>query len=228
MSIYYGGGTKGMKDNNGTKICKHCQTEIPKKAKVCPNCRKKQGGKLKWIIIAIIVIGIIGAAMGGGDDEKIKKTGEVKTEDESKKTGDGSEKTEDSENEEANNIFSVGDIVETDDLKITFVSAGQYQEENEFLQPQEGNEYWRFEFQFENISDSDQAVSSMMDWTCYADNSKVDQTWIGDDNGLDATLSSGRTTQGAVFFEVPVDAESIELEYDINFWQSDKIIFVGK
>ena len=30
-----------------TKICKHCQSEIPKKAKICPNCRKKQGGKLK-------------------------------------------------------------------------------------------------------------------------------------------------------------------------------------
>ncbi len=52
-----------MKGTNETKLCKHCQTEIPKKAKVCPNCRKKQGGKLKWIIIAIVVIGIIGAAM---------------------------------------------------------------------------------------------------------------------------------------------------------------------
>ena len=68
----------------------------------------------------------------------------------------------------------------------------------------------------------------MMDWECYADNSKVDQTWIADDNGLDATLSAGREAEGAVYFEVPEDAESIELEYDINFWQSDKIVFVGK
>ena len=44
----------------------------------------------------------------------------------------------------------------------------------------------------------------------------------------DATLSAGREAEGAVYFEVPTDAESIELEYDINFWQSDKIIFVGK
>lgn len=27
----------------GMKQCKHCTTEIPKKAKICPNCKKKQG-----------------------------------------------------------------------------------------------------------------------------------------------------------------------------------------
>lgn len=59
---------------SGTKLCKHCKTEIPAGAKVCPNCRKKQGGKLKWIIIAIVVLGIIGAAMGGGDSDKSATT----------------------------------------------------------------------------------------------------------------------------------------------------------
>ena len=58
---------------NETKVCKHCQTEIPKKAKVCPNCRKKQGGIVKWIIIGVIAIAIIAAATGGND--KSKKTG---------------------------------------------------------------------------------------------------------------------------------------------------------
>ena len=67
-----------------------------------------------------------------------------------------------------------------------------------------------------------------MDWECYADNAKVDQTYIGDNNGLDATLSAGRETQGTIYYEVPVDAQNVELEYDINYWQSDKIIFVGK
>lgn len=51
-----------------TKKCKHCQSDIPKKAKICPVCKKKQGGKLKWVVIviaAIVVIAIIYAIMSG-------------------------------------------------------------------------------------------------------------------------------------------------------------------
>lgn len=55
------------KENNETKICKHCQTEIPKKAKICPNCKKKQGGKLKWIIIAVVVLFLLIVLFGGDD-----------------------------------------------------------------------------------------------------------------------------------------------------------------
>jgi hypothetical protein len=51
-----------------TKNCKFCQSEIDKKAKVCPHCRKAHGSKIKIAIIAIIVFGILGAALGGGDD----------------------------------------------------------------------------------------------------------------------------------------------------------------
>lgn len=59
-----------MSNENQTKVCKHCQSEIPKKAKVCPQCRKKQGGIMKWILIVGIVLILISAMAGGGDDEK--------------------------------------------------------------------------------------------------------------------------------------------------------------
>ena len=35
-------------------------------------------------------------------------------------------------------------------------------------------------------------------------------------------------TEGTVYFEVPKDSKHIELEYDINYWQDNKIVFVGK
>lgn len=61
------------KEKPTTKICKHCRTEIPYGAKVCPQCRKKQGGKLKWIIIAILVLGVIGKIAGGEVDNKTEQ-----------------------------------------------------------------------------------------------------------------------------------------------------------
>lgn len=215
-----------------TKKCKYCKTEIPKDAKVCPNCRKKQSGIGKWIIIAIVIIVIIGAVAGGGDDkdknpqkvENPKETSQIDT----KETDNSETEAETEQTEEKSNIFEVGDVVETNNFRITYVSAGEYKSDNEFLQPKDGYVYWQFEFKFENISDTDQVVSSLIDWKCYADNAKVDQTYIGDNNGLDATLSAGRETQGTIYYEVPADAQNVELEYDINYWQSDKIIFVGK
>ena len=58
------------KEKPTTKICKHCKTEIPYGAKICPQCRKKQKGKGGLIAIAaVVVIGIIGAASGGGSNK---------------------------------------------------------------------------------------------------------------------------------------------------------------
>lgn len=211
-----------MEEKKETKLCKYCQTEIPKKAKVCPNCKRKQGGigclgVVLLVLGVFIFIGSFGASMS--KDKNPEKVGEVQTE-----SQDQNSQTE----EPVSNTFNVGDVVETDNFRITYESAGEYKSDNEFLQPKDGCVYWEFKFKFENISDTDQSVSTMMDWECYADNSKADQTWITDDNGLDGKLSAGREAEGAVYFEVPKDAESIELEYDINFWQSDKIIFIGK
>ena len=47
-----------------TKKCKHCQSDIPNKAKVCPVCKKKQSSKLKVFLICLAVffaIGIVGS-----------------------------------------------------------------------------------------------------------------------------------------------------------------------
>lgn len=66
------------KEKPTTKICKHCKTEIPYDAKVCPNCRKKQkGGGCLIAVAAVVVIGIIGAAAGGGSGDKGNASKEV-------------------------------------------------------------------------------------------------------------------------------------------------------
>lgn len=216
-----------MSNEQETKLCKHCQSEIPKKAKVCPNCRKKQGGILKWIILAVIVLGLAGACAGGGDDEKASDTKPQKVGETSKTEQSQEQQTETPAEEKVNNEFSIGEIVETSYLRISYVSAEEYVSDNEFIQPKDGHIYYKMDFEFENISDSDQYVSSW-DFNCYADGYDMEQSYVLDGMDLDATLSPGKKTKGSVVFEVPEDAESIVLEYETNFWTENKIVFVVK
>lgn len=101
-----------------TKLCKHCQTEIPKKAKVCPNCKRKQGGIVKWIVIAVVVLAIIGAAAGGSDDNSKQASNTNTTAQTSQNSNDSkpkeSEPTEDSEPEITYTAYTVTQMM--DDL----------------------------------------------------------------------------------------------------------------
>ena len=214
---------QNLKQVQETKVCKHCQSEIPKKAKICPNCRKKQGGKLKFAIIALIAIVIIVSIVNGGGSDSPSDSNPKKV---NQSDSSGNEKNNETNDEEK--AFVVGDIVETSDLKITFVSAEKYKSDNEFIKPKEGNVYYKMEFEFENISDSDKALSTMIDLTCYADSYKVDQTYVGDDNGLDASLSPGKKAKGSVFFELPKNSKEISLEYSPSFWSDNKVVFKVK
>ncbi len=68
---------------NMTKICKYCKTEIPKDAKICPNCRKKQKGPLGLIIAGVVAVLVIGSVAGGGSGSE---SSSAKTEEKSRTT----------------------------------------------------------------------------------------------------------------------------------------------
>lgn len=109
-----------MSEEKETKVCKYCKSEIPKKAKVCPNCRKKQGGIGKWIVIAVIVIIVIAAISGGGDDKDKNPQKVSQTPSDDKQTSSENKKTDDTETQDKSNVFQVGDVVETEDFKNLF------------------------------------------------------------------------------------------------------------
>ena len=80
--------------NVETKICKYCQSEIPKKAKICPHCRKKQGGGKLPMILGVIALCIIflSIMMGGGDSNSSSSSTSSGT----KSTGETSASTSES------------------------------------------------------------------------------------------------------------------------------------
>lgn len=103
------------------------------------------------------------------------------------------------------------------------MASGEHVEDNQFLQPKDGNKYVFLELAFINTSKSDKSIS-MYSFDGYADGYAVEMYYGGDED-LSATLSPGRSTSGYLYFEVPVDAQEIEIEYTPNFFLSDKITF---
>ena len=85
----------------------------------------------------------------------------------------------------------------------------------------------RLTFEIENISSTDQIVS-VYDFKCYSDDVASSAYYYGDNGLSTTTLSSGRKATGNVYFEVPQNANSIDVEYETNYWSGNKAIFVVK
>ncbi|MDD3002035.1 MAG: hypothetical protein PHF29_09810 [Candidatus Riflebacteria bacterium] len=59
MENNYNDYSKSTTNATPTKKCKHCQTDIPKKAKICPNCKKRQSMPVWAIILIVFVVFVI-------------------------------------------------------------------------------------------------------------------------------------------------------------------------
>lgn len=120
------------------------------------------------------------------------------------------------------NVFHIGDIVETEKLKITLLSEESCNTNQYYEEPKNGNTFCKLDFEFENISDEDQEIASY-DFTCYADDYNMNQT-MGSEN-LYATLSPGRKIKGSLYFEIPKDTKKIEIEYETEYNDDAKVCF---
>lgn len=220
------------KEKPTTKLCKHCQAEIPYGAKVCPQCRKKQGGIIKWVIIAIVVICIIGAAAGGANDNKPKKVGDSKESGDTNVSSDSKQnKSESSKTEDKNKetVFRKGEIAELNDVQVTLTN---YEESTggEWNKPEDGNVFVLAEFEIVNNKDEDLNISSMMSFEAYADdyslNYSISALLDKDGSQLDGTVAAGKKMKGWIGWEVPQDYHNVEIHFTDNVWSSNKFMFL--
>ena len=226
--------------------CKACGREIAKSAKACPHCGAKNKKPLfkKWWFWAIIVILFVAIGTSENDTENdtastpninnsstenILNTEEITdiiVETVATTTAPSSTAEPTSIAEKADKLeYYVGDILEDGHTKIVFMSSGEYTEENDFLQPADGKKYIYLQFAFENTSNSNDTSISSYSFECFADGYAVDMYYGGEED-LSATLSAGRATTGFIYFEVPIDAEEIEIEYETNWFTDEKIKFI--
>ena len=112
-----------------TKKCKYCQTEIDKKAKVCPNCKKDQRGffarhPIVTILLALFVIGII-ASSGGSSNEK----------DSNKESKNTAVNSEDTDIKEAAKLPGLNEDIQVGEVKWKVIKAWTTEQLNNYSGP---------------------------------------------------------------------------------------------
>ncbi len=116
-------------------------------------------------------------------------------------------------------------IVANPGLKITFSTAEIWTDPDEYGQPVEGMQYIRLLVVAENTGLTDQVICSE-DFSCYADNLKMESYFFGDEPVLMTdTLSAGRRLEKYLYFSVPINAEKLELEYHPILYPDFKRVF---
>jgi hypothetical protein len=190
-----------MEENMGeVKKCKHCQSEIDKKAKVCPNCRRKQGGKGKFIILGVIVFFIVAGALSSLNEDTTK-TSNTNTQ---KANGDSSDsKAADivalgSEGQSENLALKVNEVGDTDEIK-----------ENDFLsyKPDSGK-YAIVNITIKNTGKESTSLTNGYFKLITSDGAEYSPTiLIGLDNKYISfeSINPGLDITGNLVFEVPKD-----------------------
>ena len=151
----------------------------------------------------------------------------------------------DSSDNQSQNL-TIGSTLSAKGLNITLQKVEDWNSDNMFINPKDGFKFIRAYFVLENTNSSSTKYALInlnpsyfvlentnsssrylgsYDFTCYADNAKADMSIFGEDTlDLGAEVSSGRVLQGYIYYEVPVNAQSIEIEYDSDWW-GNKAVF---
>ena len=216
-----------MANSGKTKICKYCKSEIAADAKICPHCRKKQGGKLKWIIIGLVVLCFIGAASGGGNKSPQKVESK-----EAVSNNATTAKKEEPTTQAAPTTFGIGDTADFNGIQVRLSSAILSKGDGQFIKPDDGKYFLALIFDIVNQSSSDISVSSMVSFEAYCDDYAVNLDILGYQapevdglNQLDGSVAAGKRMNGVICYQVPKDFSNFEINYSPSFWGNKKATF---
>ena len=127
-------------------------------------------------------------------------------------------------------VFKVGEIVELSDVNVTLLSVKE-SKGAQFFEPAEGNIFLLCEFEIENKSTEELAVSSMLSFEAYCDDYtcslSISALSASDQEQLDGTVAPGKKMKGVVGYEVPENWKELEVHYTLDLLNSKTIVFVA-
>lgn len=212
------------KEKPTVKQCKHCKSEIPYDAKVCPVCRKKQGAPGCLIVVLVVVVLVVIAAFAGGGEsstpQKVESTSG---------TSQSASQASQAQSQPEQTVFTVGDTVELNGVKTTLLSAEEYPGK-QYMMPTDGNVFLVCQFEIENDSSAEINVSSMVSFNAYCDDYSVSLSITGEMledswKSLDGTVAPGKKINGVIAYEIPQDWQKMEISYTPSFWSGHDVQF---
>lgn len=219
------------------KACKTCGERIANSAKRCPHCGAKQGGGfgkiIGTIILVVLVLGIIGSVMGGDDDPKRVDKSTSDNGGVNAVPASGTEQQNASEKDAGTdkNTFGIGESVSLNDVVVTLVDVSE-SNGKDFFEPQDGKIFVICEFEIENNSDKEIAVSSLLSFDAYIDdystNINISAISAADKPQLDGTIAAGKKMNGIVGYEADAGWSNVEIRFTPDFWSSKEIVFVAE
>lgn len=209
--------------------CKNCGKEIDDKAVICPGCgvptveqipenkkKKKKHPILGGIILALGILLVVGACSGGNSPEKVGSS-------------DSKEPTKQTQADNPKS-FTVGDKVELNDIVVTLKSVTESKGSQMFA-PQDGKVFVNCEFEVENNSAKDIAVSSIICFQCYVDDYSTPMSlsaiMAADKGQLDGQVAAGKKMTGVIGYEADKGWSEIEIRFTPDFWAGKDIIFTA-
>lgn len=200
--------------------CKSCGADVAKSAKTCPACGAKNKKKHPILGAVLVFLGIVMVvAAFGSSSEEPQKVGDA---------GDQQAVVSSEPQEVKKDEFGVGEKVELNDVAVTLVDISE-NAGADLIKPTDGNVFVVCEFEIENNTDHDIAVSSMMSFEAYFDdyatNLDIYAMTLSDKTQLDGTIASGKKMKGVVGYQAPSDWQEVELHFTPDFWSTKDIVF---
>lgn len=198
--------------------CKTCGADIAKSAKVCPRCgAKNKNNTILVVAVVLFIFAIIGATAGGTTSSPQEAS-----------LGGGAASSQTKSQESKPTTFGLGDKANLDDVIVTLVNVSE-NNGSTYMKPENGKVFVVCEFEIENTSDSDIAVSSIVSFDAYIDDyatsMNLSATLSTDKSQLDGAVAAGKKMNGVVGYEADPSWKELEIRFTPDFWKGKQVIF---
>lgn len=202
--------------------CKACGKEIASGAKICPHCGKDQRNffmkhKIITGILVLIILGIIGTAIGGKGSSSSSSTSASST---ATSTQSNKDKLKDS--------YGINETAKYKDVEMT-VTKVEVSNGSEFDKPKDGKEFVIATVKIQNNSDNKLSYNPFYFKVQNSQGQVEDGTFstVNQDTALKSgELVKGGQVEGSVNFEEPIGDKGLLLQYQDNvFLDNAKLQF---